>query len=92
MNYLSHYKLCYISLFFVVEINCGKPVLKAHATMLWDGTSHVGSIVYYGCEEGYHFRSQRNYSVCAVNGLWEDIDLCCEGATFDDTKNMIHWL
>ncbi|XP_028270212.1 sushi domain-containing protein 1 isoform X2 [Parambassis ranga] len=60
------------------EINCGKPVFKPHATMLWDGTSHVGSIVYYGCEEGYHFRSQRNYSVCKVNGLWEDIDLCCE--------------
>lgn len=52
--------------------------------MLWDGTSHVGSVVYYHCEEGYHTRGLRNYSVCGESGLWEDIDLWCEGATSDD--------
>lgn len=68
---------------FVVEINCEDPVLKPHTKTLWDGTSHNGSVVYYQCDEGYHTRSLRNYSVCGENGLWEDIDLFCEGATFN---------
>ncbi|XP_054466736.1 sushi, von Willebrand factor type A, EGF and pentraxin domain-containing protein 1 isoform X1 [Anoplopoma fimbria] len=60
------------------EIICQEPVFKPHAKMLWDGTTHVGSVVYYQCEEGYYTRSLRNYSVCGENGLWEDIDLWCE--------------
>ncbi|XP_025752695.1 sushi domain-containing protein 1 isoform X2 [Oreochromis niloticus] len=60
------------------EINCWEPVLKPNAKMLWDGTSRVGSVVYYQCAEGYYTRSLRNYSVCGENGLWEDIDLWCE--------------
>ncbi|XP_074493299.1 sushi, von Willebrand factor type A, EGF and pentraxin domain-containing protein 1 isoform X11 [Sebastes fasciatus] len=61
-----------------IEINCQEPVFKPHAKMLWDGTSHIGSVVHYQCEEGYYTGSLRNYSVCGENGLWEDIDLCCE--------------
>ncbi|XP_042344374.1 sushi domain-containing protein 1 isoform X2 [Plectropomus leopardus] len=60
------------------EINCPKPVYKPHAKMFWDGTSRVGSVVYYQCEDGYNTRSLRNYSVCGEKGLWEDIDLWCE--------------
>ncbi|TDH12445.1 hypothetical protein EPR50_G00046570 [Perca flavescens] len=60
------------------EIYCQEPVFKPHAKMLWDGTSHIGSVVYYQCQEGYDTRSLRNYSVCGENGLWEDIDLWCE--------------
>ncbi|XP_078027057.1 sushi domain-containing protein 1 isoform X2 [Epinephelus lanceolatus] len=60
------------------EINCQEPVFKPHAKMLWDGTSHIGSLVYYQCEEGYYTKSLRNYSSCGENGLWEDIDLWCE--------------
>ncbi|XP_044054083.1 sushi domain-containing protein 1 isoform X3 [Siniperca chuatsi] len=60
------------------EINCQEPVFKPHAKMLWNGTSHIDSVVYYQCEEGYYTRSLRNYSVCGENGLWEDIDLWCE--------------
>ncbi|XP_068576862.1 sushi domain-containing protein 1 isoform X4 [Cebidichthys violaceus] len=60
------------------EINCQEPVFKPRAKMLWDGTSHVGSVVHYRCEEGCHTRSLRNHSVCGENGLWEEIDLWCE--------------
>ncbi|XP_034728230.1 sushi domain-containing protein 1 isoform X3 [Etheostoma cragini] len=60
------------------EINCHEPVFKPHAKTLWDGTSHIGSVVFYQCEEGYKTRSLINYSVCGENGLWEDIDLWCE--------------
>ncbi|XP_029296537.1 LOW QUALITY PROTEIN: sushi, von Willebrand factor type A, EGF and pentraxin domain-containing protein 1-like [Cottoperca gobio] len=60
------------------EISCEEPVFKAHANMLWDGTSHMGSVVLYQCEDGYHTRSRRNSSVCAESGLWEDVDLWCE--------------
>uniref|UniRef100_A0A3P8RRF2 Sushi domain containing 1 n=1 Tax=Amphiprion percula TaxID=161767 RepID=A0A3P8RRF2_AMPPE len=60
------------------EINCGEPVFKAHAKMLWDGMSHIASVVFYQCEEGYRTRSLKNYSVCGESGLWEDIDLWCE--------------
>ncbi|XP_075960994.1 sushi domain-containing protein 1 isoform X3 [Anarhichas minor] len=60
------------------EINCQEPVFKPRAKMLWDGTSHIGSVVYYQCEEGYYTKSLRNYSVCGDNGLWEDIELWCE--------------
>lgn len=52
--------------------------------MLWDGTSHIGSVVHYQCDEGYRTRSLKNHSVCGENGQWEDIDLWCEGAVFDD--------
>lgn len=67
----------------LVEIKCQQPVVKPHAKTLWDGSPHIGSVVYYQCEEGFYTRSLRNYSVCGENGLWEDIDLLCEGATFD---------
>ncbi|XP_069557700.1 sushi domain-containing protein 1 isoform X1 [Brachyistius frenatus] len=60
------------------EINCREPVFKPHSKMRWDGTSHVGSVVYYQCEGGFHARGLRNFSVCGENGLWEDIDLWCE--------------
>ncbi|KAM4575987.1 sushi domain-containing protein 1 isoform 2-T2 [Odontesthes bonariensis] len=60
------------------EINCGQPLFKQHAKMFWNGTSRVGSMVYYQCEEGYYTRGMRNYSKCGENGLWEDVDLWCE--------------
>ncbi|XP_023253294.1 sushi domain-containing protein 1-like isoform X2 [Seriola lalandi dorsalis] len=60
------------------EINCQEPVFKPHSKTLWDGTSHIGSVVYYQCDEGYHTRGLRNSSVCGENGQWEDIDLWCE--------------
>ena len=50
--------------------------------MRWNGRANIGSVVYYQCEEGYHTRSLRNYSVCGESGLWEDIELSCEGAMF----------
>ncbi|XP_045892054.1 sushi domain-containing protein 1 [Micropterus dolomieu] len=60
------------------EIKCQEPVFKPNAKLQWDGTSHIGSVVYFQCEEGFYIRSQRNYSICGENGLWEDIDLWCE--------------
>ncbi|XP_034397204.1 sushi domain-containing protein 1 isoform X4 [Cyclopterus lumpus] len=60
------------------EISCQEPVFKPRAKMLWDGTSHIGTVVHYQCEEGYYTTSLRNYSVCGENGLWEDNDLWCE--------------
>lgn len=67
----------------VVEISCQEPVFKPRAKTMWDGTSHIGTVVHYQCEEGYYTSGLRNYSVCGENGLWEDIDLWCEGVTFD---------
>lgn len=64
---------------FFVEIHCGKPVDKPNAKMLWDGTAHVGSVVYYQCNEGYYIQSLKNASICRDNGLWEDPDLWCKG-------------
>ncbi|XP_078141322.1 sushi domain-containing protein 1 isoform X2 [Centroberyx gerrardi] len=60
------------------EIKCGEPVFKPHTKVLWDGSSHIGSVVFYQCDEGHHTRSLRNYSVCGENGLWEDVYLWCE--------------
>ncbi|XP_056274293.1 sushi domain-containing protein 1 isoform X3 [Pseudoliparis swirei] len=62
----------------VVEISCQEPVFKPRAKTMWDGTSHIGTVVHYQCEEGYYTSGLRNYSVCGENGLWEDIDLWCE--------------
>ncbi|XP_061763010.1 sushi domain-containing protein 1 isoform X1 [Nerophis ophidion] len=60
------------------EITCQEPGMKAHAKRRWDGTAHVGSVVVYQCDEGYHTRSVRNYSVCGHDGQWEEFDLWCE--------------
>lgn len=47
-------------------------------------------MVHYQCDEGYRIRSLKNHSVCGENGQWEDIDLWCEGATFDDRSFTQH--
>ncbi|XP_037536654.1 sushi domain-containing protein 1 [Nematolebias whitei] len=60
------------------EIFCAEPHFIQHAKMQWEGASHVGSVVYYQCEEGYFTRGQRSNSVCGEKGLWEDVDLWCE--------------
>ncbi|XP_035022888.2 sushi domain-containing protein 1 isoform X5 [Hippoglossus stenolepis] len=60
------------------EIDCQEPVHKPHSKILWDGTSHIGSVVSYQCDEGYHSRGLKNNSLCGESGLWEDIDLWCE--------------
>ncbi|XP_017270013.1 sushi domain-containing protein 1 isoform X2 [Kryptolebias marmoratus] len=60
------------------EIICAEPLFIQHAHRRWDGAPHIGSVVFYQCEEGYYARGQRSYSVCGKNGLWEDVDLWCE--------------
>ncbi|XP_060928372.1 sushi domain-containing protein 1 isoform X2 [Limanda limanda] len=60
------------------EIDCQEPVHKPHSKTLWDGKTHIGSVVSYQCDEGYHSKSLNNHSVCGESGLWEDIDLWCE--------------
>ncbi|XP_029916968.1 sushi domain-containing protein 1 isoform X2 [Myripristis murdjan] len=67
-----------VASFLCQEINCGEPVFIPHTKVLWDGTSHLGSLVYYQCDEGYYSKSTRNYSVCGEHGRWEDIDQSCE--------------
>ncbi|XP_028313560.1 sushi domain-containing protein 1 [Gouania willdenowi] len=63
------------------EITCGEPLFKPNTKIRWDGTSHVGSVAYYQCEDTFHTRSLRNLTVCREDGLWEDIDLWCEEVT-----------
>ncbi|CAJ1068336.1 sushi domain-containing protein 1 isoform X1 [Xyrichtys novacula] len=63
------------------EINCQRPAFIPHAEVLWDGTSHLGSVVHYRCEDGYYPRGLRNHSKCGENGQWEDIDVWCEDLT-----------
>ncbi|XP_067377759.1 sushi domain-containing protein 1 isoform X2 [Channa argus] len=60
------------------EVSCREPVVKPHTKMVWDGTSHVGSVVFYQCDEGFHSRSLKNQSTCGENGQWEDVDLWCQ--------------
>ncbi|XP_057687733.1 sushi domain-containing protein 1 isoform X1 [Corythoichthys intestinalis] len=60
------------------EIKCQDPVFIPHTKRQWDGTSHVGGVVIYECNEGYGTRSGKNFSVCGQNGLWEESDLWCE--------------
>ncbi|XP_026176824.1 sushi domain-containing protein 1 isoform X3 [Mastacembelus armatus] len=72
------------------EINCREPVFKPHAKILWDGISHLGSVVHYQCDEGYRIRSLKNYSVCGANGQWEDNDLLCEEISCGPPLNLPH--
>ncbi|XP_038129575.1 sushi domain-containing protein 1 isoform X1 [Cyprinodon tularosa] len=60
------------------EISCAEPPFIEHATMQWDGSPQVGSVVFYQCEPGYYTRGPKNYSVCGENGLWQDVELLCE--------------
>ncbi|XP_059910735.1 sushi domain-containing protein 1 isoform X6 [Gadus macrocephalus] len=66
-----------------IEIQCGEPLSKPHARMLWDNGTRVGSVLHYQCEEGYRPSTNRhspstNRSVCGVDGQWEESDLRCE--------------
>uniref|UniRef100_A0A8C4YYM4 Sushi domain containing 1 n=1 Tax=Gadus morhua TaxID=8049 RepID=A0A8C4YYM4_GADMO len=65
------------------EIQCGEPLSKPHARMLWDNGTRVGSVLHYQCEEGYRPSTNRhspstNRSVCGEDGQWEESDLRCE--------------
>lgn len=75
---------------FVVEISCPDPVFKPHTQTVWDGTSRVGSVVYYQCEEGFYTRGLKNTSECGANGLWEDVDIWCEGSAVSLTLICCH--
>ncbi|XP_061673798.1 sushi domain-containing protein 1 isoform X2 [Syngnathoides biaculeatus] len=72
------------------EIKCQEPVLKPHAKRLWDGTSRVGSMAIYECDEGYDIRGVRSVSLCGQNGLWEEVDLWCEEITCGPPKTLPH--
>ncbi|CAL8331420.1 unnamed protein product [Arctogadus glacialis] len=66
-----------------IEIQCGEPLSKPHARMLWDNGTRVGSVLHYQCEEGYRPSTNRhspstNRSVCGEDGQWEESDLRCE--------------
>ncbi|KAI1900174.1 hypothetical protein AGOR_G00047290 [Albula goreensis] len=60
------------------EIDCGRPILIPHASILWDRNTRMGSIAYYNCDEGYYSVNEKSLSVCGENGLWEDNAMRCE--------------
>ncbi|XP_041126928.1 sushi domain-containing protein 1 [Polyodon spathula] len=60
------------------EIDCGQPPMLPHTAMLWNGSAGLGSVVYYNCKEGFYRSGGRNYSVCTINGYWENASLLCK--------------
>ncbi|XP_058879108.1 sushi domain-containing protein 1-like isoform X2 [Acipenser ruthenus] len=60
------------------EIDCGQPPMLPHTAMLWNSSAGLGSVVYYNCKEGFYRAGGRNYSVCTINGYWENASLLCK--------------
>uniref|UniRef100_A0A8C4XEE9 Sushi domain containing 1 n=1 Tax=Erpetoichthys calabaricus TaxID=27687 RepID=A0A8C4XEE9_ERPCA len=60
------------------EMDCGPPPVVSHASAIWDGSTRLGSVVFYECKEGFRHVGERNFTVCTVDGDWENISLVCE--------------
>ncbi|XP_074809618.1 sushi domain-containing protein 1 isoform X2 [Natator depressus] len=60
------------------EIDCGRPLWIPHAEMIWDNSTTLGSMVYYKCNEGFHFSGEKNFSQCTIIQKWENITGACE--------------
>uniref|UniRef100_W5M530 Sushi domain containing 1 n=1 Tax=Lepisosteus oculatus TaxID=7918 RepID=W5M530_LEPOC len=63
---------------FCEEIDCGEPPVLPHAIQLWNGSTRLGSVVYYECDEGFYNAGERNFSVCDLNGYWNHTSIVCK--------------
>ncbi|XP_039615446.1 sushi domain-containing protein 1 isoform X9 [Polypterus senegalus] len=60
------------------EMDCGPPPVVSHASAIWDGSTRLGSVVLYECKEGFRHVGEHNFTVCTMDGDWENISLVCE--------------
>ncbi|XP_015216823.2 sushi domain-containing protein 1 isoform X1 [Lepisosteus oculatus] len=60
------------------EIDCGEPPVLPHAIQLWNGSTRLGSVVYYECDEGFYNAGERNFLVCDLNGYWNHTSIVCK--------------
>uniref|UniRef100_A0A8D0L603 Uncharacterized protein n=1 Tax=Sphenodon punctatus TaxID=8508 RepID=A0A8D0L603_SPHPU len=61
------------------ELDCGRPLWIPHAEMIWNNSTTLGSMVYYKCKEGFQFNGDRNFSLCTISQMWENITVECKG-------------
>ncbi|XP_069043454.1 sushi domain-containing protein 1 isoform X7 [Lepisosteus oculatus] len=60
------------------EVDCGAPPVLPHACMLWNGSTGLGSVVHYECDQGFYNAGGRNFSLCTKNNRWDNVSLICE--------------
>ncbi|XP_066567117.1 sushi domain-containing protein 1 isoform X2 [Amia ocellicauda] len=59
-------------------INCGQPPVIAHAAQLSVTGTDYGSVVVFGCRDGFVQKGGNNTAVCGARGLWQGPSLVCE--------------
>ncbi|XP_036069590.1 sushi domain-containing protein 1 isoform X2 [Oryzias melastigma] len=60
------------------EISCGPPLTLPNTKLLWDGRSSPGSVVLYGCVDGFYQESGNDISTCSVTGEWGEVTVKCK--------------
>ncbi|KAJ8285464.1 hypothetical protein GJAV_G00027100 [Gymnothorax javanicus] len=63
---------------FCKAIDCGQPPTVTNSARLLGTGTRYGSVVEFGCLEGFFQKSGNNTAVCSEKGIWEGLSLECE--------------
>uniref|UniRef100_A0A3B1JJ85 Sushi domain-containing protein n=1 Tax=Astyanax mexicanus TaxID=7994 RepID=A0A3B1JJ85_ASTMX len=55
---------------FLCRVDCGAPPPLPNTVLSWEGSSGLGSVAVYECEDGYRGVSAASVSVCGSNSRW----------------------
>ncbi|XP_049326343.1 sushi domain-containing protein 1 [Astyanax mexicanus] len=64
--------------FLCREVDCGAPAPLPNTVLSWEGSSGLGSVAVYECEDGYRGVSAASVSVCGSNSRWSPVPLYCK--------------
>ncbi|XP_037387753.1 sushi domain-containing protein 1 isoform X1 [Pygocentrus nattereri] len=59
-------------------VDCGPPPSVPHAVQLSPSLTRFGSVVRFGCADGFVWRGGGNSSVCTADGHWSGPSMHCE--------------
>ncbi|XP_036381819.1 sushi domain-containing protein 1 isoform X2 [Megalops cyprinoides] len=72
------------------EIECGDPPVLPHSGWAWNGSTNLGSTVYYYCNEGFYHAGGESVSLCIGNGYWTKSTLQCKEIDCGDPPALPH--
>uniref|UniRef100_A0A3B3ZLI8 Uncharacterized protein n=1 Tax=Periophthalmus magnuspinnatus TaxID=409849 RepID=A0A3B3ZLI8_9GOBI len=55
------------------RISCGLPLTVPNTNLQWDGSTNLGSVVWYECASGFY--PEREVSACTKTGRWGQVSL-----------------
>ncbi|XP_055017380.1 sushi domain-containing protein 1 isoform X2 [Boleophthalmus pectinirostris] len=70
------------------EIRCGLPLTVPNTNLRWDGSTNLGSVVWYECGSGFY--PEREMSACSKTGQWGQVSLICKEVVWQNRSVVLH--